>query len=733
MFKPRPKQAEVLKYRSGKMGVSAVPGSGKTATLSYLAAELVASGNLQNDQEVLIVTLVRSAVGNFAGSLAKHLKNEHGLLPNFGYRVRTLHGLANDIVRERPALAGLSDGFTVLDERTSNDILDDAVNMWIKSNAHLTDHFLHENIREEQRDSKLREAVKSMAVSFIHQAKDMQLTVSRVSALLHTYDTELFFAQICTEIYRQYEHSLQYRGAVDFQDLVRLALHVLKQDKQYLERLRYQFPYILEDEAQDSSKLQEDILRLLVGKSGNWVRVGDSNQAIYDTFTTANPKYLRDFLNEGDVANRTLPNSGRSNQSIINLANQLIKWSLNHPHQDIRNNQPLTPPFIEPTPEGDPQGNPPNTPNAIYFSSEKHNEYGERQFIMNSLQNWLPDNPDMTCAILVATNKNGADFVLDLRKKNIPYVENLRSSNNTRAVVGTLTRVLDYLVEPDNSRLLSVLYRVWRRDSRGIEEQEQSIEEIVKILNTLKRTEDYLNPRTSDWLSEQPSSEHINELKSFRQSVTRWQNMVDLPIDQIILTIGGDIFQVDTEIAICYSVALYLQQFAEYSPQANLRDFAIELREIAKGNRQFSSASDEYESFDPEQYKGKVTVTTMHKAKGLEWDRVYITGASNYGFPSLSEFDNFIGEKWFVRDNLNIAAEALAQLHTLANQTPYVEGKATMESRIEYVSERLRLLYVGITRAKRELIVTWNNGYKGNNVEALPVAALRGWWEERKE
>ena len=58
MFKPRPKQQDVLAYAGGKMGVSAVPGSGKTATLSYLAARLVAQADLTDDQEVLIVTLV---------------------------------------------------------------------------------------------------------------------------------------------------------------------------------------------------------------------------------------------------------------------------------------------------------------------------------------------------------------------------------------------------------------------------------------------------------------------------------------------------------------------------------------------------------------------------------------------------------------------------------------------------------------------------------------------------
>ena len=69
-FEPRRKQQEVLAYTAGKMGVSAVPGSGKTVTLSALAAKLVVSEQLDDDQEVLLVTLVNSAVDNFAAQVA---------------------------------------------------------------------------------------------------------------------------------------------------------------------------------------------------------------------------------------------------------------------------------------------------------------------------------------------------------------------------------------------------------------------------------------------------------------------------------------------------------------------------------------------------------------------------------------------------------------------------------------------------------------------------------------
>lgn len=100
MGKLRPRQQEVVDYDGGRMGVSAVPGSGKTFTLARLAAKLVGSGRLEDDQEVLIVTLVNSAVDNFRMQVDTAIE-EMELLPGVGYRVRTLHGLAYDIVRDR--------------------------------------------------------------------------------------------------------------------------------------------------------------------------------------------------------------------------------------------------------------------------------------------------------------------------------------------------------------------------------------------------------------------------------------------------------------------------------------------------------------------------------------------------------------------------------------------------------------------------------------------------------
>jgi len=135
-------------------------------------------------------------------------------------------------------------------------------------------------------------------------------------------------------------------------------------------------------------------------------------------------------------------------------------------------------------------------------------------------------------------------------------------------------------------------------------------------------------------------------------------------------------------------------------------------------------------------HQGEVVVATIHKAKGLEWDRVYLLSVNTYDFPSAQPADTYISEKWFIRDHLNLQAELLDRLTALARDDPAglarLEGEASRESRLQYSSERLRLLYVGITRARRELIITWNSGRKGEADMALPLKEMVQFLKERK-
>ena len=733
MFKPRPKQAEVLAYRRGFMGVAAVPGSGKTATLSYLAAQLLAAMEPNEDGEILIVTLVNAAAANFARQVNEYVRAD-GLLPGYGYRVRTLHGLANDIVRGKPAAAGLDDQFSIVDERESNAILAEAVEAWARRYPEAPDAYLAPAYvsNGRYRTQKWAEILTETARNFIKQAKDDLLTPLALSRLLDAYPGELLLAEICAEIYSDYDRALAYRGAVDFQDLIRLALKVLRDEPDYLASLQRKWVFILEDEAQDSSRLQEDILRALAGDGGNWVRVGDPNQAIFESFTTADPKYLRDFIAADGVDGRELPNSGRSTRSIQKLANQLIAWSLAHPQGAIRERAPLSTPYIQPTPPGDPQPNPTDDPMAVNLCGEAYSATKEGLMVTQSCKRWLAANPEGTAAILVPRNTRGAEIVKLLRQAAVPYVENLNSTSSTRAVVGALARLLAYFADPKNAAKLAEAYRVWRRDDRDDPAAVAEIKRVADALRRIKTVEDLVAPRLTDWLEdiivEDDGGEAYEDLLAFRERVGAWLRAAEMPIDQLILTIAGDIFRDAGEIATAHMVALHLARLAQARPLMRLPEFAAELYDIADNRRRFSGLSDDEGQFDPDAHKGKATVTTLHKAKGLEWDRVYLISVNNYDFPSAEANDSFVGEKWFIRDNLNLSAEALAQLKALGGGSAYREGQASLSARIDYAAERLRLLYVGITRARKALTISWNTG-RGAATEATPLLALRAWWE----
>ncbi len=742
MLKPRPKQQEVLSYTSGKMGVSAVPGSGKTVTLLALAAQLVASGVLEDDQEVLVVTLVNSAVDHFAGRVADFVQ-ERGLLPHIGYRVRTLHGLAHDIVRERPALVGLSDDFQIVDERAADQIRQDAVEAWLRSNPYAADDFLPFDLEEGQRDWVRRNQwpllVTSIALSFIRQAKDLQITPPELRDHLDRFPQPLSLVEMGWAIYADYQRALAYRGAVDFDDLIRLALRALELDQEYLERLRYRWPYILEDEAQDSSELQERILRLLVGPGGNWVRVGDPNQAIYETFTTASPEFLRNFLREADVQPRELPNSGRSTQSIINLANYLIDWTQEeHPINEVRSAL-VAPPYIEPTPFGDPQPNPRDDPRQVRLIAQRFTPGEELHAVGNSLARWLPEHQDETVAVLVPRNDRGFAVVSELKKRGLEYIEFLRSTRSTRETAGALANVVSYLADPTSPVKLARVYKVWRRQDRDDEEARGQLEVVVKTLRKCRRVEDFLWSRLDrDWLVSLELADEAPEigeqLVEFRELVRRWQGATLLPIDQLILTLAQDLFHEPADLAMAHKLAVVLRRASETHPDWRLPELTQELAVVARNERRFLGLSGDDTGFDPERYKGKVVVATMHKAKGLEWDRVYLMSVNNYDFPSALPHDQFISERWFVRDGLNLEAETLAQLEALFSEdaaaSPYYEeGQATEQARLEYAAERLRLLYVGITRARKELVITWNTGRRGDQQPAIPFIALQTFWE----
>ncbi len=734
-FTPRLAQSKILAYTGGKMGISAVPGSGKTHTLSALAAQLIHSGALADEQEVLIVTLVNSAVDNFAGRIKEFLEMP---MP-FGYRVRTLHGLAHDIVREKPAAVGLEERFSIIDEREADLIRKEAVASWLQSHPAELDDYLIPDMDEGKRDwvhrQQLPDLIKGIALAFIRSAKDNRLTPEKLHSLMEQAPAQLPLAGMGMEIYADYQRALTYRGAVDFDDLIRLAIDLLENDAEFLDRLRYRWPYILEDEAQDSSQLQEQILRLLSGENGNWVRVGDPNQAIFETFTTASPKHLLEFIQKEADQYKELPDSGRCQPSIIGLANRLIKWvNGEHPEPAVRD--ALTVPFIHPTDPDDPQPNPPDDPQGVKLLGKKYTPDEEVEAVVKSIERWLPEHLDSTLAVLVPRNQRGVEVINVLKQRNIEFVELLGSTSSTRLAAGRLGDIVSALADPQSAGRLAKAYLAWSsNDEEGTNTEFQC--KVAEKIHTCGQLETFVSPRTGrDWLAELKSVgaglDLFEELEEFRVFVKRWQGTTVLPIDQMILAIAQDLFTVPNDLALAHKMSLVLRQAGDDHRDWRLPEFNGELSLISHNERRFLGFSEDDSGFDPSHHAGKAVVTTMHKAKGLEWDRVYLMSVNNYDFPSGQPNDRYISEKWFIRSNLNLEAETLAQLEAVLSTGEYEfysEGSASQSARLDYIRERLRLLYVGITRARKELFLTWNSGRQGDQTPAIPFGELQGWLE----
>jgi DNA helicase-2/ATP-dependent DNA helicase PcrA len=746
----RESQRQILSYEKGKMAVAAVPGAGKTFTLSHLAAKLVAkvanrkhkAEQVRDEQEVLIVTFSNSAVNTIKARVADILQQERGLLPYVGYRVRTLHGLAHDIVRERPALVGLASDFKIVDERVAADILRESVTAWLRTSGQdLLIPYLDPSLDPQDgtllriKRNELPELAFSIAASFIRKAKDSLLTPAMLrdkltKAQKRPRGVELPLAVFGLEVYEMYSRSLAYRGAVDFDDLVRLALVVLEGERDYLKRLRKRWPFILEDEAQDSSFLQERMLRLLsAGK--NWVRVGDPNQAINTTFTTASPIYLRNFLEEDGVTAYSLAEAGRSAGPIIDLANALVHWSAAHPAPELRT--AFFPQDILPTDPDDAQPNPPDDGSRATVYYEPGSDISpdrELDLVARSLERWLPENPDKTVAVLVPENNRGFKLSELLRARGVDYEELLRSTTATRDAAEAMRTALVFLAMPlDSNKLVAVYRDLWWRAHLGRLGAPADLREAaISGLDRLRQVEGFLYPAAGAFALDAlqlvtDSADLLDDLEAFRGAMSRWLDATTLPIDQLVLTIGQDIYQTATDVALGYKLAQVLRGMAAEHPDWRLPNYADELRVISQNERRFLGFDDAEQGYEPT--PGRVTVATMHAAKGLEWDRVYLLAINNYGFPSLQAYDRYYAERWYLRPMLNLEAEALAQLQSLDRGTVYLEGEASAQARVEVAAERLRLLYVGITRAKRDVILTWNTGKgKDKSLPALPLVAL---------
>jgi len=737
----REAQRDVLEYAGGRMAISAVPGSGKTTTLSYLAATLIADGKVGRDayrgeepaksfflppigmvaegapafggapagSQVLIVTFSNAAVANFKSRIAGFLA-ERGLPRQVGYDVRTLHSLAHLIVQGQPALSGLDTEFRILDETEVNRVRGDVVRIWIERHEERWLSFLQGPDERAQRSwlGKTRRIV----AATIRAAKTARMKpadlLERLSRLGDA--TEVEVARMGAEVYAIYQDQLDTRAALDFDDLVWLGYEQLRDNPDVLDEFRRRWPYILEDEAQDSTPLQEALLELLVGPDGNWVRVGDPNQAINASFTSADPRLFRQFSRREDVEFVSLDQSGRSSERIVHLANDLVDWVCSdYPERDIRE-RAFERQMIALVDAGDPQPNPPAEESTIMLDREYPDWQHELEDVTRRATKYTERHPEQTLAILAPTNAYGHEVIKLLRSLGADFDELLQAQSSTRAVMGALSHVLDFVADPSRGRTLSDLFRDLADADLLFLPEGANPEHIARLLGGA-RVEGLLFPepgkRRRDALPPRPETtldDHV-AIDRFAERAARWVRASTLPVDEFLLTVGTDLFTGQFDLTIAQQTASLMRRTADYDPSWKLPALARELHEIAFGARGLPRLGRNELGFEPQ--PGRITVATMHGAKGLEWDLVYFIGADKNWFPELPE-DAARGGLDIIEGDLE--AEVSALVRSLGDERSLSRRRLspTEDARLEQIAERLRLLYVGITRARRNLCITWS-------------------------
>lgn len=747
MIRLRPGQKEVAEYRKGYMAVPAVPGAGKTTVLAYLAAELIEKG-FAGKGKILIVTYMNSAVSNFRSRIGDFLE-ERGLPRNRGYDVRTLHSLALNILKEKPEYLLINEDFNIIDPYMRGRLLHELIEMWYRDNDDKILKFFDYSPGSPAFQRALNrwkeEDFPGLINFMISHFKLHGISGKKAEELKNSVEDDTYLGWTLS-IYQEYDRRMKYQGLLDFEDLVMEALNLLKRDKQLLERLKTKYSYIFEDEAQDSSQALASILTLLAGKKGNLVRVGDSNQAIMSTFASADPGIFRGFAAGKDVRKCSILYSSRSTEDIINLANYLVKWTIyEHPQKECRS--ALEEQYIQPVGADDPFPNP-RTESYTIACKVYPDSKNEIKEVARLAARHIRENPENTAAVLAPYNYILTEIAEELKQLGVKYENLAGQMKDGLETIGDFKKILYYLAEPDREDYLieifrGVLYRDSEDDSvldflEGLLKK-YSLEEILFPIGGSVRLQEYINSMKENFPELPADFEEVLEKLRFWLDAS-----VKLPPDELVLLIAEQMKLGGEELAVAQNIALEIKARLNANPHWKLHEITEEFPALEDSFLQFASKIYERKGYEPE--PGVITISTIHKSKGLEWDTVYLVHLSGDNFPSTVD-DRFRSEYYYLKDEYsNPQALAKAELEKLLDSAEAglpakgpAEHDPGREANIEFISERLRLLYVGITRARKNLLLSthreliFDNGSSKKVTPAEPFIALAGFVDKERK
>ncbi|WP_036458665.1 ATP-dependent helicase [Mycoplasma leonicaptivi] len=621
------KQKEAVVYFDTNLRIIAGAGTGKTKVLTRKVSYLINDLGI-SPRAILAVTFTNKAAKEMVNRIEKYCQNNKEEL-----NVMTFHSFCTSVLRKDVRAIGYRNDFYIIDEEDK-----------IKLLKRIYD----------QLNITTNEVSYQSAIQYITWAKNFTNNPSQFSdELKKENDT------ILTEIFHAYLNELARQGSMDFDDLI-LTTHTLFQLRpDILKKYQDRYNYILVDEFQDTSSIQYEIIKMLVTDKTHLCIVGDPDQTIYN-WRGADVNLILNFDKDfNDAKTVILDINYRSTQKILDAANKLIKYNKKRFSKDLVTLQ---------------KENEEQNSEIQYFNS--FNEEAEARYVVNKI-NELKKNKNQlkTIAILFRTNYYSRAFEQVLIEENIPHKiingTKFYQRSEIKDVIAFL-RVLWDGHEISFERIVNV-------PNRGLGEKTLNAirsfsKEVGKSLyNTMKQEIKKLPVPKEVIINKihpfiKSINDHSNSLRSGKYTITR---VLDSLLNELK-----------------YYESIENNKNLRGTAKDNVKELLSSIDIWQKKNK--NKSVDDYlnmvnlmtvtdELYTETNY---VTLMTIHSAKGLEYDNLFLVGMNQEIFPSYRIFEK--------------------------NAFLNSRGDSNTEDLLE---EERRLAYVAITRAKRNLYITSARGY----------------------
>lgn len=573
-------QFNIVDNINGSMIIIAGAGSGKTRTITYSVAKLIESG--VEPSEIMLVTFTNKA----AKEMLERVKILLGEKPN-GIWGGTFHSLANRFIRSYTHLAGLKPRYTILDQTDSYSLM-------------------KLSIEESVPNYKLMNFPNAKRCFKILSYKvNTNRTIKQVLEWKYPHLLKENFIPNLENIFSKYNERKIQNNLVDFNDLLVLWKKLLD-EKEIAQNIAEKIKYILVDEYQDTNFIQADIILKIAQLNRNIMVVGDDAQSIY-SFRGADFKNLLSFGEKlKSIKKHKISYNYRSTPEILDLANDSIKNNRIQFHKTMK---PVRKNSIKPK-------------YVVVF-----NEKEQANFIVQKILNYRKQGFDLSkIAVLYRSNFHSIILQKELQTNAIPYEVRSGVSFFEQAHIKDVLAHLRIIFNPYDELSWNRIFKIIPK--LGIKSARKVLKKIITLKEPRKKfkiSNIYDSDQKETKLPKQTINNLIKYLKPFEK------------------------FSLDSKPSLVLqkakaSIKSYLQRnYENFNERLSDIDALVDLSHefntighfLDHLNLNTSELSNNVKrTKDSGDETNRVVLSTIHRAKGLEWDIVFIISLSEKLFPS---------------------------------------------------------------------------------------------------